>query len=98
MCPTHNSAGANKRMPARKLAQKASGLLKGLRSKQSLRRHGKGRDKHAAKKVVPHVPSEHDPEHPRIRHVTNDTHGFVHFSADPHEPDDSIIAERDATV
>lgn len=48
-------------MPTRKLAQKASGLLKGLRSKQSLRRNDKSREKKDGDKVDTHVPSA--PEH-----------------------------------
>jgi hypothetical protein len=51
-------------MPARKLAQKAGGLLKGLRSKQSLRRRGKGQDNNGGSKVVTDVPSEQDPNPP----------------------------------
>jgi hypothetical protein len=62
-------------MPARKLAQKASGLLKGLRSKQSLRRHGKGRAKLDGVKVDTHVPSEteHKQSHPETRPLRDAT-------------------------
>lgn len=61
------------RMPARKLAQKASGLLKGLRSKQSLRRNGKSRENNREKAVD--VPANPDPEQiipdtRRPRHAT----------------------------
>jgi hypothetical protein len=47
-------------MPASKLAQKASGLLKGLRSKQSLRRNGKSRGNHAGEEVVPETVPDRD--------------------------------------
>lgn len=60
-------------MPARKLAQKAGGLLKGLRSKQSLRRNGKGRENNREEAVdVPASPDREQliPETRQRRHAT----------------------------
>ncbi|ETN45363.1 uncharacterized protein HMPREF1541_09194 [Cyphellophora europaea CBS 101466] len=49
-------------MPARKLAQKASGLLKALRSKQSNRRHGKGRTEADKQAIAVYIDPDHGQE------------------------------------